>query len=244
MLSHAVDWGYLRANPAAKIRYPKVPRREMDALTPAEVRKFLEHVPVRWYAFFAVAITTGLRIGELLAMRWRNLDCTRGQYFVRETWQRPRGGRSASFSFPKTESSIAPVDLPPEVLEALRTHRAAQSEEMLKAEGPYQEQDLIFATADGGPLDDAHIVQRVFRPALTAAALRRIRFHDLRHTTASLLIAQGENPKYVQKQMRHASSDITFDRYGHLYPDSNREAVERMSRLLFGPASSTLERVG
>jgi integrase len=206
----------------------------MDAFTPAEVRGFLEHVPGRWYGFYVVAITTGLRMGELLAMRWRNLDWGRGQYFVRETWQRPRGGRQASFSVPKTEASIAPVDLPPEVLEALKAHRRAQSQEKLEAGRRYQDQDLIFATSDGGPLDDAHTVQRVFRPALRAAGLRTIRFHDLRHTTASLLIHQGESPKYIQSLMRHASIDITFDRYGHLFPDANREAAERLGQTLFG----------
>ena len=83
-------------------------------------------------------------------------------------------------------------------------------------------------------MDDRHISQRVFAPALKKAGLRTIRFHDLRHTAASLLIAQGENPKYIQKQMRHASIQVTFDRYGHLFPDTNRAVGRRLDQVLFG----------
>jgi integrase len=78
------------------------------------------------------------------------------------------------------------------------------------------------------------MVLRIFEPALKAAGLRRIRFHDLGHTCASLLIAQGENPKYIQKQLRHASIQITFDRYGHLVPETNRKAMRKMEETLFG----------
>jgi len=233
MLGHAVDWGYLRHNPARKVKDPRVPRREMDCLTPEEARAFLDAVSPRWYAFFLTAITTGLRIGELVAMRWGNVDWGRKQYFVKETWQRPRGGRKSSFAEPKTDSSRQAVDLTPACLDALQAHRAKQAEEKLKAGGDYQDQDLIFARATGKPLDDRNVVHRVFEPALKAAGLRRIRFHDLRHTCASLLIHQGESVKYVQRQLRHASAQITLDRYSHLFPDANREAARRLDATLF-----------
>jgi len=106
----------------------------------------------------------------------------------------------------KSESACAPVDLTPTCLDALRAHQKRQAEEKLKAGEKYRDMDLIFATAKGGPFQDINVVRRVFRPALKAAGIRSgenlIRFHDLRHTCASLLIAQGESPKYVQKQMR------------------------------------------
>jgi integrase len=234
MFDHAIDWGYLRVNPAKKVRMPKVPKREMDCLTPNEVRAFLKEVPQRWYAFFLVAITTGLRMGELLAMRWENVSSLAGQYQVKETWLRPRGGNKAGFAPPKTLSSIAPVDLTPICLDALKEHKKRQTAERLVAGKDYQDNGLIFATSTGTPLDDSHIVQRVYRPGLTAAGIPTIRFHDLRHTCASLLIALGESPKYIQKQLRHASVDITFDRYGHLFPDANREAAQRLDDSLFG----------
>jgi integrase len=93
---------------------------------------------------------------------------------------------------------------------------------------------LIFATSTGTPLDSCNIVKKIFHPALKAAGLHRIRFHDLRHTCASLLINQGESPKYIQSQLRHASIDMTFDRYGHLFPDAGKEAAARMDEALFG----------
>lgn len=235
MFTHAVDWGYLRRNPAEKVTNPKVTRKEMSCYTPTEVRALLEHISEEWQAFFLCAISGGFRIGELLAMRWANLDFRSGQYYVKETWQRPRGGVSAYFAEPKTPSSIAPVDLIPEALDALRAHQTRQAAQKLKAgEKKYQDQDLIFATPVGGPLDDAHIVQRGYRPSVKEAGLRQIRFHDLRHTTASLLIEQKESPKYIQKQMRHSSIEITFDRYGHLFPDANKAAAMRLSGTIFG----------
>lgn len=201
----------------------------MDCLTPEEVRAFLEHVPGRWYAFFLTAVVSGLRYGELLAMKWSNLDWNSERYFVKETLT-----KEADFAEVKTESSRQPVDLSPMCLDALREHRARQAEEKLQAGASYVDNDLVFATDTGTPLNFRNVATRVFRPALKAAGLRYIRFHDLRHTCASLLINQGESPKYIQKQLRHASIQMTFDRYGHLFPDTNREAVRRLDAALFG----------
>jgi integrase len=234
MLDHACDWGYLRSNPAAKVKNPKIPRREQDAYSPEEVRRFLEKLPENWYAFFICSVVGGLRVGEVIAMKWQNVDWERGQYFVKESWSRPQGGRPGHFSTPKTEASIAPVDLTPSCLEALRAHRKLQSEEKLKTGGQYPDHDLVFATAKGMPLSDGNLTRRIFSPTLTEANLRRIRLHDLRHTCASLLIAQNESPKYIQKQMRHSSIQVTFDTYGHLFPDTNREASKRLDSTIFG----------
>ena len=138
--------------------------------------------------------------------------------------------------------AFEPVDLTPTCQAALRAHESNQAADRLKAGEKYQKQDLIFATATGGLLHDINIVQRVFKPTLKAAGLpTSMRFHDLRHTCASLLIDQGESPKYVQKQMRHASIEITFDTYGHLYPDANKEAAQRLDDALFGNKSLELK---
>ena len=239
MLDHAIDWGYIRTNPAKKVRNPRIPRRDMDCLTSEEGGVFLNHVPDKWYPFFLTAIVTALRAGELIGMKWRNLDWNRGQYFVKETFLRPRGGHPACMAEPKTDSSMAPVDLTPSCLDALRHHRARQNEEKLQAGDKYQNQDLIFATPLGTWVHPSNTTNRVFHPTLKAAGIRQIRFHDLRHTCASLLIAQNESPKYIQTQLRHASFEMTFDRYGHLFPDSNKEAASRLDQAIFGGASRT-----
>ena len=245
MLNHAVDWGHLRNNPALKVRYPSLPKTEIDPLTPGEIQGFFEGLAegysgqptalARWCALHLVAITGALRIGEILAMRWGNLEARKGRYFVKETWHRPKKNRPAYSDVPKTKASIAPVDLSPSCLEALKEHQKMQKQEILKAGEKYRNQDLIFATSTGGPLHDINVVSRVFHPVLVGrAGIRKRRFHDLRHTCASLLIHQGESPKYVQKQLRHASIEMTFDTYGHLFPDENREAAARLDATLFG----------
>jgi integrase len=234
MLNHAVDWGYLRRNPATKVKDPSVPIKEMDCFSPEEVRLFLEHVPAKWKAFFLMAITTGLRQGEILAAKWSNLDWNSQQYFVRENLARKRGKYEGGLAPTKTEGATARVDVSPHCLDALRQHRARQAEEKLQAGEGYEDMDLIFANPLGTPLDHKNVVNRVFNPTLEAARLRRIRFHDLRHTCASLLIDMDENPKYIQRQMRHASIDTTFNRYGHLFPDKKREAMQRLDGLLMG----------
>jgi integrase len=234
IFNHAIEWDYIHTNPAKHVKNPKILKSEMGFLTPDEVRVLLAHVPNRWYAFFLTAITTGLRVGELLAMKWGNLDWNIEKYYVKETMLRAMGGHASGFAPPKTDTSAAPINLTPSCIKALQQHRRRQSEDRLKSGGSYQDLDLIFATPIGTPLDSCNIVKKIFHPALKAAGLHRIRFHDLRHTCASLLINQGESPKYIQSQLRHASIDMTFDRYGHLFPDAGKEAAARMDETLFG----------
>ena len=167
-------------------------------------------------------------------MKWSNLDLDKGQYFVRETVLLSRQGRPASIGEPKTTSSIAPVDVTPACMSALKGHKRRQAVQRLKAGDKYRDLGLIFTLDDGGLLDHRNVVRRVYEPALTTAGLRTLRFHDLRHTCASLLIAQAESPKYIQKQLRHASVQITFDRYGHLFEEVNQEAAKRMDAMIFG----------
>lgn len=234
MFNHAIEWDYLKSNPAQTVSYPRIVQIEKDCLTPGEVRTLLVHVADEWRPLFITAITTGMRIGELLAMKWQHIDWRSGQYRIREIYSRKRDGHPAGFAPPKTDGSAQSVDLTPKCMDSLKTHQAAQAAQKLKKGPDYQDLDLVFCTAFGGPLNDRNVVHRRLEPALKDAGLRRIRFHDLRHTCASLLIAQGESAKYVQRQMRHASVRTTFDLYGHLFPDANREAACRLDDQLFG----------
>ena len=143
----------------------------------------------------------------------------------------------------KTLESVQKVDLTPVCLNALKTHQRRQAEEKLQGGQKYEGQDLIFAQPNGRALDHNNVVNRVFKPALKEAGLRTFRFHDLRHTCAALLIAQKESPKYIQKQLRHASIEITFDRYGHLFPDENQEAARRLDETLFGKSAELAGKI-
>ena len=245
MLNHAVDWGYLRINPAKKVKNPKKESVEMDCLRPDEARRFLCEVSVKWYSFFFTAIATGLRMGELLAMRWENLDWVNSRYYVRENLSRARYGYKGGFTSPKTEQSKAGVALTPACLEVLRSHERRQKTQRLALGQEYKDQDLVFCTYCGGPLDEKNVINRQFKPALKSAGLRSIRFHDLRHTTASILINQGVSPKSIQRQMRHASIETTFDTYGHLFPETHAAAIEKIdSALLVGIAADKSKAEG
>lgn len=228
MFKHAVRWGYMRENPAAYVEKPSVTRKEMDFLNREEVLRFLNVLPQDHYPLFLMAIMTGLRRGELLAAKWSHIDWNRGQYLVKESLYRTH------FVEPKTAYSKRTVNLPPLLLQELKKHRARQSEQKLSLGNEHHDADLVFCQRDGKPLDPNNLVNRVFFPALKKAGIRKIRFHDLRHTFASLLIAQGENPKYIQNQLGHSSIQTTMDRYGHLMPETHRQAVERLQESLFG----------
>ena len=185
-----------------------------------------------------MALTTGLRRGELLASKWDHIDWNKRQYHVRETISMPRKKDGPLFGEPKTAESRNAVDLTPTLVGAFQELRHQQAGEKLKAGAEYRNFGLIFCQPNGMPFDPDNLVKRVFRPALVAAGIRSsLRFHDLRHTCAALLIAQGESPKYIQRQMRHASITTTLNVYGHLMPEVHHEAGERMDNVLFGASA-------
>jgi integrase len=224
LFTHAILWGYLAHNPSDGIKAPRVLHREMDFLTPGEVRALLKAAQPNDYALLATACMTGMRQGELLALKWDDVDWRSGTIRVRRSLYR------GQFVEPKSARSIRTIGMSKRLSTILMDHKLA---------APYSPWDLLFCSKDGTTLDQANVYHRILQPTLTAAKMRRIRFHDLRHTYASMLINQGENLKYVQSQLGHASITTTVDRYGHLMPDAHVGASERLDATLFGssPAS-------
>jgi integrase len=143
-------------------------------------------------------------------------------------WVRRSVGPDGCFQQPKTRGSVRAIAMTPTLVSKLRSHRMASSFK--------DEDDLIFPSERGTPLDGRNMVRRFFEPALCKAGLPRMRFHDLRHTFASLLIAQGEHPKLISEQLGHASTQITLDRYGHLMDQSYGDASARLEAALFATA--------
>lgn len=219
ILKQAVEWDYIVKNPADHVKRPKSEHREMDFLHPAEIRAFLDVLDAPYRALFTTAILTGMRLGELLALQWGDIDWRSRTLHVRRSVYRNQ------FVSPKSRRSVRAIGMSPTLRDVLRLHRVAT---------PPNPLDLVFPSESAGFLDQANLRNRVFASALTRAGLRKIRIHDLRHTFASLLIHDGENLKYVQTQLGHASIQTTVDRYGHLMPDAYLGASERLDATIFG----------
>ena len=232
ILQKGVEWGYLKANPAqVKIRYPQKVKEEIEPLSASEVRRFLQSTLDQWHAFFAMAIWTGMRVGELMAAKWEHVDWKGQRYNVRETLQPDH-----TFTSPKTTGSVSPVFLSPFLIDALKAHRRAQAAEKLRAGITWADGDLLFTTTDGRSLAASTVRNHLWR-TLDRAELRRIRLHDLRHTCASLLIAQGANIKIVQKQLRHSTVEMTLDVYGHLYPEDHTAIMRSLDHYILDPTA-------
>jgi integrase len=226
ILSHALEDGLISVNPVSRLgRLIKGKDRKADVqpLTRDEARDFLEtirgHYP-RYYPLFMCALRTGLRLGELLALEWGDIDFRGGFIEVRRAYVE---GRMTS---PKSGKSRR-VDMSPQLAETFKMLRTERKKEAL-ATGKGEVPELVFLNEAGRVIDPGNLRGRVFYKALAKGGMRRIRIHDLRHTFASMLIQNGENLAYVKDQLGHHSIQITVDIYGHLVPGANRQAVAKL----------------
>ena len=206
LFGHAVRRGLIESNPVSKLERserPRLSRQERPVLNPEEIGRLLEAAAPRFRTLLATAILSGLRQGELLGLHWRDVDFDNELIHVRTQLNRKR--RDVP---PKTERAVRDVILMPALGDALRQH---------KTETRFnQPDDYVFTTRTGTPHHAPHIGQRVLKPALEKAGLQPLRWHDLRHTFASLLIAGGANITFVSRQLGHTSSQITLGVYAHL----------------------------
>jgi integrase len=182
---------------------------------------------------YVVALTTGMRIGELMALRWTDVDlhARAPALHVRATL-RYINADTYFFEPPKTPQSRRRIGLSSTALEALRAHRTRQLEERLAAGTAWRDEDLVFCTPFGGALCGNHLSGRDFQALLRRAGVPRIRFHDLRHTCATLLLRRGIHPKVVSELLGHSTVTMTLDRYSHVLPDMQQAAMEAMDGIL------------
>jgi integrase len=230
-LEQAVRFNLIPFNPAARVDPPKIRQEEITPLDAEQARKFLHAARGdRFEALYVLSLTTGLRMGEALGLRWSDVDLDAGTLRVNRQVQRMRGGGGLVFSEPKNASRRT-LELPQRAVEALRSHRKKQAEEKLRT-ADYADSGLVFATGKGTPIDAQNIINRFFKPLLKRAELPDIRWHDLRHTYATLLLARGTHPTYVQKSLGHASVQLTLDRYSHWMPSMGRNTAEGIDQAL------------
>jgi integrase len=232
-LRHAERWGDVVRNVAALVDAPKIVRTEMRALNADEARHLLRMGQGdRLEALLILALSTGMRSGELLGLTWRAVDFDRGSVAVVASLQpSPEGLRLTEV---KTNRSRRVIDIEPRVVAALRRHRAAQEMERRVGSALWIVSDLVFSSELGAPLDGRDLIRKWFRPLLKEAGLPPIRIHDLRHSYASIALARGVHPKVVQEALGHATIAVTLDLYSHVVPSLQREAAKEMGAALFG----------
>ncbi len=231
-LSQAVRWNLIPRNPADSVKAPTASTKEMHPLSAPEARRLLEaarEAGDRLEALYVLAIHTGMRRGELLGLKWDDIDLDGSTVRVRRTLTRK--GTGYVLGEPKTKKSRRTVKLTQRAVEVLRIHRRRQLEEKLRA-GVYEDSGLVFAGERGGLINPSNLRQRSFAPLLERAGLPQITFHDLRHTCASLLFQKNIHPKFVQELLGHASVAITLDTYSHMLPGMGGEAADAMGEAL------------
>jgi integrase len=231
-LKQAVEDGLVPRNVADAVKPPQLCKEEIQPLTPEQAKMLLEAVGGDGLeALYVLAVTAGLRQGELLGLKWEDIALDRGLLQVRRTLSGTNGGEPV-FSDPKTAKGRRSVKLTARAVEALKRHRERQLEECEEVAGLWQNHGLVFPTQVGTPMSRHNLVARSFKPLLKRARLPEIRFHDLRHTCATLMLAVGANPKVAQETLGHANVTITLDTYSHLLPNMQDEVAEKVNELL------------
>jgi integrase len=231
-LDDAVRTGLVAKNVCDSVTLPRRIRREMQVLTPEQARKVVEAAKgSRMEALLLLALTTGMRRGELLGLKWEDitLDEHNGSLQVRRSMTRV-AGHGVVTSEPQTASSRRKIALSPFVVGVLKKHHVHQLEMRLQAGAKWMENNLVFCNVYGNFLHPARLYL-LFQRVLMEAGVPRIRFHDLRHSAATILLSMGVNVKVVQEMLGHSRISMTLDTYSHVLPGMQEEAVEKISGL-------------
>jgi len=220
-LNQAVKWGHVPRNVATLVDAPRVEQHKIEPLTLQQTQALLLAVKGRRLeALYRIALSLGLRRGEVLALWWENIDFEARTLRVEATLQRVRG--ELVRSMPKTRSGKRLLPLPATLVKALQAHRDKQ-----QGDSPY-----VFTSTHGTPIEPRNLI-REFKAILKQAGLpETTRFHDLRHSCATFLIAQGVHPRVIMEILGHAQISTTMNIYGHVLPDTHREATDKLDDLL------------
>jgi len=227
-LAHAVKTGVLFKNPAEQVKPPRPPSREIAILTKPDVATLLRAAETTWlYLPVLVAVTTGMRRGELLGLRWSDIDLKAARLTVNQSLERAKG--KTVFKSPKTTTSRRTITLPALTIEALKEHRAAQATERLRL--GLGKPELVLSHGDGSPMDPDSIT-KAFDRLIKVAGVRRITFHGLRHTHISHQLMDGVHVKIVSERAGHASVSTTLSVYAAFIPNMQADAAAGVDRWL------------
>jgi integrase len=231
-LDQAMHWGLTGRNPAALVAPPRSVRREMTALTRDQLQQLLQRtIESQWHPLWVLLSTSGLRLGEALGLHWQDIDLAGRRLAVRCAVQRQRG-RGLVLVPPKTPRSRRTIYLSELAQSALKDQRQRQGDRRRSAKW-WTDSGLVFTNRTGGGLEQG-VVQRALIQALAHAGLPRVRVDDLRHTTASLLLAAGTHPKVVQDLLGHSTITLTLDTYSHVTQPLYEQAAKTVDLVLGG----------
>ncbi len=233
-LDDAVRYNLIARNVCDAVSPPRRVHFEIQPLSMEQAQQFLAIAKGHSLeALFVLAITTGMRRGEILALKWQDITVSQNTLQVRRIFTRRPGNRYIEAE-PKTEKSRRSILLAPIVVTLLKQHHTRQLESKLKAGTQWQDQGLVFCTAFGTPLNPSKVVDR-FKTLLKRGGLPPIRFHDLRHSAATILLSLGIHPKVVQELLGHNQISMTMDIYSHVLPGMQRDAMAKLNDALQEP---------
>jgi len=235
-LDYAVKMGLVVRNVAKVVQPPRMARNKMNTLSLEEVTRFLDAArETDYFVFFGTLLYTGLRRGELLALRWRYLDIDSGKLSVVETAYKLSNG-DYIIKEPKTPHSRRTITLSTSLVELLKAYRADQELLRIQLGVTLDIDDFVFIRQDGSPINP-NAVTLAFRRILNKAGLKGIRIHDLRHTHATLMLKAGIHPKVVSERLGHATVAFTLDTYSHVLPGLQEEVAEKFDAIFDGNAN-------
>ena len=238
VLQSALKERLVRVNEASLTDAPLVPRRPVRATTPEEAWRIIEAVRGdRTEALYVTALWTGCRLGELLALAWRDVDLDAGRIAINRTLGlgRDAKGEPKFVAGAKTDKSVRTIRVPASAVAVLREHRKRQLESRLLAGDRWRDYDLVFATSIGTPLDPGDVL-RAFRRVLAAAEIPSMRFHDLRHAYATLSLAAGDDLATVRDNLGHSTITLTANTYAHVLDRVKEQSAERLEAYVSGQA--------
>lgn len=242
-LRQAKVWGLVQENAASSVSLPRIQKKQLKTWDLDEINKFLHAVSKRtgqcekFYIVYVLAIHSGMRKGEILGLQWKDCDLETGYIRIQRTLSKTPG--KLFFQQPKTAQSIRTIKLPDFALQILNAHKIKQKAMRLRLGEAYQDLDLVAANFDGGMITPSE-VGHDFKKACEYAGVPKIRFHDLRHTHATILLQLGENPKVVSERLGHGNITVTLGTYSHVLPTMQENLAKNFDDALKKSAARSL----
>ncbi|MCK2017945.1 site-specific integrase [Peribacillus frigoritolerans] len=222
----------IKHNPSDGITLPKIKKREMSIWTLKQVNQFISEASninrlTRCYIGFLISIFTGMRQGEILGMRWKDVDFETQTIFVRQTLTQNAEIKSGA----KNEASVRSIHIPSKLVDELRSYRKQVLQEKLTHGQNYHDNDLVVCTRDGKPMIPRNF-RKEFYNLVERVGLPKIRFHDLRHTHATILIQQNINVKLISERLGHSDIETTLNTYSHVLPDMQKSVSDKLDKII------------